>query len=125
VDNAVWYEYLWTAMGLLWTSMTVWGSWTAWEDYRYLRAHPDPDPATQQQDLDTARGYLRYETSSLYGGLLITFLGVRALLLPPNPGSPDEWTVVAGLGAIGYAAIKTLVSVQNRLARRHFDRSLQ
>lgn len=125
MGTAAWHEILWTLMGLLWAGMTAWGTWTAWGDYRYARRHPDGDPLVQAELIGIARGYLRYEASSVFGGLLITLVGVRALTLPDNPAATDLGAALVGLGFVLYALIKTVVSVQNRLARRHFNRLLQ
>lgn len=125
LSNAEWYEWLWIVTGLIWGYMTLWGSVTAWQDWRWVRQHPAADAELQRELLDRTRTDRRYELSSLLGAFTLTYFGVRAFLLPPNPASLELWGQVGAGLAIVYALVKTTTSVQNRLTRRRFDRRLR
>lgn len=119
-----WYELLWVGMGLIAFGASIEGLLTVWGDYIYAQLHPHRNSLVQLQIMLVSRVYVYYESLLVCAGFVITIIGLRSLLLPPNPGSSSWGALGIGLLLFAFAGAVAWVSVQTRIARRRFERLL-
>lgn len=135
-------EIIWTCCAGVGIGATGLGLWQAWRDAWALLDWPTPPrPAWHRHPatwLATARAawqrrprqlwrlalvFIRYESALLLVCAVFGLAGARALAAPPaDPSDALDWGVLlVGVLFLVACAIVTVVSVQNRLARRAAD----
>ncbi len=126
-------ELLWTMLALIGLAVSVIMNLYARGDKAYIELRhelqsagklPPKSPLWYKQITRLAKGCIRRENANVYLEFFLFYLGVRAILLPPNPGDTDVWTVTTGVLFIIASPVLTYCAIKDYRERRTHDQEL-